>query len=82
MVEANEANEDDLGRLEAALERIAALAHKPQIAAGPTIDTAALSTRLDRLIGQIQDALAEPGPAAQDPIGQSPVADEIATTEV
>ncbi len=79
MMGADGAEEDDLGRLEAALERIAALADRPQPAPAPTVDTAALSTRLDRLIGQIQDALAEPGPSAQGLV--SPGADETAMTE-
>ena len=79
MMGAGDAEQDDLGRLEAALERIAALADRPQPAAAPTVDTAALSARLDRLIGQIQDALAEPGPSAQGLV--SPGADETAMTE-
>ncbi len=64
-----DAEADDLGRLEAALDRIAAHARRPGGEAAPTtesraVDTRAVTARLDRLISQLQDALAE---AAADP---------------
>ena len=53
---------DALQRLEAALDRIAqgmqVQATQPADTA-PQIDTMAISTRLDRLIGQLHDALAD-----------------------
>ena len=50
----DEAEADALGRLEAALDRIAACAH-----AGPAMDGEAVAARLDRLISQLQDALSD-----------------------
>jgi hypothetical protein len=50
---------DALQRLEAALDRIAQTLHVPAPEAGPRIDTVAIGARLDRLIGQLHDALAE-----------------------
>ena len=52
----NDAEADVLERLEAALGRIAAHA---QAAAEPSVDAVAIAARLDRLIGQLQDALAD-----------------------
>ena len=53
-----DAEADDLSRLEAALDRIAAGAQRPAGDA-PTASAAAVTARLDRLIVQLQDALAE-----------------------
>ena len=69
-----DAEADDLGRLEAALDRIAALAESAHSKsaqvipspATPAIDAAALSARLDLLIGQLQDALTDQ-PVAENP---------------
>ena len=49
--------EDGLARLEAALDRIAAQG----MGAKPSIDAAALASRLDGLIDQVRDALAAEG---------------------
>jgi hypothetical protein len=55
--DANEA--DALARLEAALDRIAQHNQRstPSLEAGPAVDTAAIASRLDTLIGQLRDAL-------------------------
>ena len=49
----NDAESDALERLEAALGRIAARTQ------APSVDASAVAARLDRLIGQLQDALAD-----------------------
>ena len=54
---------DDLERLEAALDRIAAHANRTPAEAA-AIDTAAVTARLDRLIAQLQDVLSEPSEEA------------------
>ncbi len=53
-----EAEADALERLEAALDRIAARA-EPRGARPMATDTTAVAARLDRLIAQLQDALAD-----------------------
>jgi hypothetical protein len=57
MSDSDAAEADALQRLEAALDRIA---HRTQLSAPvPRIDAVAIGARLDRLIGQLHDALAE-----------------------
>ncbi len=67
---------DDLERLEAALDRIAAHTNRTPAEAA-AIDTAAVTARLDRLIGQLQDVLSEaPAEAGTDRMPGDPAMTE------
>jgi hypothetical protein len=59
MSDSDAAEADDLQRLEAALDRIAQRVQMPVPEVGPRVDTVAIGARLDRLIGQLHDALAD-----------------------
>ncbi len=54
-----ETEAEALGRLEAALDRIADRAHTAPTVQTPAVDTKDVALRLDRLIGQLRDALSD-----------------------
>ena len=67
MSDSDAAEADALQRLEAALDRIAQSVQVPAPDVAPRVDTVAIGARLDRLIGQLHDALAEEPSLAEEP---------------
>ena len=63
MSDSDAAEADALQRLEAALDRIAQRTVQP--APSPRVDTAPIAMRLDKLIGQLRDALSDDNTAIE-----------------